>query len=134
MWAVGFVGNIVHDEILLNIRRKKQAEDAKKTPEQTAKEKKREHYAIPHGLLYKYISYPNYFCEWMEWLGFALAASPLPSFESWAAFLATITPPFLFFLAEVVTMVPRAVRGHQWYHTKFPNYPKERKAVIPFIF
>ena len=134
MWAVGFVGNIVHDEILLNIRRKKQAEDAKKTPEQTAKEKKREHYAIPHGLLYKYISYPNYFCEWMEWLGFALAASPLPSFESWAAFLATITPPFLFFLAEVVTMMPRAVRGHQWYHTKFPNYPKERKAVIPFIF
>ena len=134
MWAAGFVGNIVHDEILLNIRRKKQAEDAKKTPEQTAKEKKREHYAIPHGLLYKYISYPNYFCEWMEWLGFALAASPLPSFESWAAFLATITPPFLFFLAEVVTMMPRAVRGHQWYHTKFPNYPKERKAVIPFIF
>ena len=84
--------------------------------------------------MYKYISYPNYFCEWMEWLGFALAASPLPSFESWAAFLATITPPFLFFLAEVVTMMPRAVRGHQWYHTKFPNYPKERKAVIPFIF
>ena len=136
MWAAGFVGNIVHDEILLNIRRKKQAQDAAgKTPEQRAKEKKKgEHYAIPHGLLYEYISYPNYFCEWIEWLGFALAASPLPSFESWGAFLATITPPFLFFLAEVFTMVPRAVRGHQWYHGKFPNYPKERKAVVPFIF
>jgi len=135
MWAVGLVGNAVHDEILLNIRRKKRAEDAKKTPEQIAKEKKKgEHYAIPHGLLYKYISYPNYFCEWIEWFGFALAASPLPSFQSWEAFLATITPPFLFFVAEVFTMAPRAIRGHQWYHDKFPDYPKGRKVVIPFIF
>ena len=134
IWAAGFVGNIVHDEILHNIRRKKQAEDAKKTPEQIAKEKKKgEHYAIPHGLLYKYISYPNYFCEWVEWFGFALAASPLPSFRSWEAFLATITPPFLFFVAEVLVMLPRSIKGHQWYHSKFPNYPKERKAVIPFI-
>jgi 3-oxo-5-alpha-steroid 4-dehydrogenase 1 len=135
VWAAGFVGNIVHDEILLNIRRKKQAEDAKETEDQTAKEKKKgEHYAIPHGLLYEYISYPNYFCEWIEWIGFALAASPLPSFESWGAFLATITAPFLFLVAEVFVMMPRAVRGHQWYHSKFPNYPKERKAVVPFIF
>jgi len=134
-WATGFVGNIVHDEILLNIRRKKQAEDAKKTPDQIAKEKQKgEHYAIPHGLLYEYISYPNYFCEWIEWLGFALAASPLPSFQNWGAFLATITPPFLFFVAELFTMTPRAVRGHQWYRSKFPNYPKKRKAVVPFIF
>jgi len=134
MWGAGLVGNIVHDEILLNIRWKKQAEDAKKTSEQLAKEKKRgEHYAIPHGLLYKYISYPNYFCEWIEWLGFAIAASPFPSFEDWGAFTATITPPFLFFMAEVFTMIPRAVRGHQWYHDKFPNYPRERKAVVPFV-
>lgn len=134
MWAVGYTGNIVHDEILLNIRRKKQAEDAMKTPDQIAKEKEKgEHYGIPHGLLYKYISYPNYFCEWIEWLGFALAASPLPSFEGWGPFLATTTPPFLFFIAEVLTMMPRAVRGHQWYHSKFPNYPRERKAIIPFL-
>jgi len=134
MWGAGFVGNIVHDEILLNIRRKKQAEDAKKTQEQLEEKKKGEHYAIPHGILYEYISYPNYFCEWIEWIGFALAASPLPSFESWGAFLATITPPFLFLVAEVFVMTPRAVRGHQWYHSKFPNYPKERRAVVPFVF
>ena len=135
MWGAGFVGNIVHDEILLDIRRKKQTEDAKKAPEQLGKDKKKgEHYAIPHGLLYKYISYPNYFCEWVEWVGFALAASPFPSFEGWGAFLATITPPFLFLVAEIFTMIPRAVRGHQWYHGKFPNYPKERKAVVPFVF
>jgi 3-oxo-5-alpha-steroid 4-dehydrogenase 1 len=132
MWAAGYVGNIVHDEILLNIRRKKQAEDAQRAPEEIAKTKG-EHYGIPHGLLYKYISFPNYLCEWIEWLGFALAASPLPSFEDLGSFLATVTPPFLFFIAEVLTMMPRAVKGHQWYHKKFPNYPKGRKAVIPFL-
>ena len=121
---------VVHDEIL-NIRRKKQAEDAKKTQEQLVKEKKKgEHYAIPHGTPYEYISSPNYFCEW---LWFALAASPLPNFEGFGAFPATITPPFLSFAAEVFWMAPRAVRGHQWYHGKFPNYPKERRAVVPFI-
>ena len=134
MWAAGYVGNVVHDEILLNIRRKKQAEDAGKTSEQIEKEKEKgEHYGIPHGLLYKYISYPNYFCEWIEWIGFALAASPLPSFEGLGPFLETITPPFLFLVAELVTMIPRAVRGHQWYQKKFPGYPKERKAVVPFL-
>ena len=38
------------------------------------------HYAIPHGGLYSIVSFPNYFCEWVEWFGFALAASPIPNF------------------------------------------------------
>ncbi|KZT21459.1 hypothetical protein NEOLEDRAFT_1139285 [Neolentinus lepideus HHB14362 ss-1] len=122
MWLVGIIGNIKHDEILLNIRR-----DKTRSNEQN-------HYAIPHGLLYKYISYPNYFCEWIEWIGFAVACSPVPSLLSYNDFLRTVTPPWLFVIAEVATMLPRAWRGHKWYHQKFPEYPKERKAVIPFIF
>lgn len=36
--------------------------------------------------------------------------------------------------AEIAAMLPRAIRGHQWYHEKFGNqYPSERKAVIPFL-
>ncbi len=137
LWAVGFAGNIVHDEILLNLRR-----NAKKTLSQdddanNGKDKpknKQEHYAIPHGLLYRLISYPNYFCEWAEWLGFALAASPPPSCASLGAFVATVTPPWLFFFNELWLMLPRAYKGHRWYHARFPDYPKERKAVIPFLF
>lgn len=57
-----------------------------------------------------------------------------------AALLAT-TPPLLFALIEVCAMLPRAVRGHQWYHTKFGvegdgkggRYPRARKAVIPYL-
>ncbi|EPQ55109.1 hypothetical protein GLOTRDRAFT_76409 [Gloeophyllum trabeum ATCC 11539] len=131
LWLAGFAGNILHDEILLNIRRKS-IRDAKKAEAQ-GKEKPKNHYAIPHGYLYSLISYPNYFCEWVEWFGFALACAPMPSFASGAEFLRTVSPPWLFFMAEVCTMLPRAYKGHQWYHEKFPDYPKDRKAVVPFI-
>ena len=137
LWAVGFAGNIVHDEILLNLRRNvkkapKTDDDANNGKNKT--KNKQEHYAIPHGLLYRLISYPNYFCEWVEWLGFALAASPPPSCASLGAFVATATPPWLFFFNEVWLMLPRAYKGHRWYLARFPDYPKERRAVIPFLF
>ncbi|KAH7883214.1 3-oxo-5-alpha-steroid 4-dehydrogenase-domain-containing protein [Phlebopus sp. FC_14] len=133
LWLVGFCGNILHDEVLLNIRRNAKAKGKAKAAGDPSKNQK-EHYAIPHGYLYKYLSYPNYFCEWSEWFGFALAASPLPPMTSLSAIAHTIQPPWLFFLAEVFLMIPRAYRGHRWYHETFPDYPKERKAVIPFIF
>ena len=135
LWAAGFAGNIYHDEILLNIRRNAKAKAKAKADDNNGKEKNsQEHYAIPHGALYRFISYPNYFCEWLEWLGFALAASPPPSFASVSAFVATVSPAWLFFFNEVWVMLPRAYKGHKWYHNRFPDYPKERKAVIPFLF
>lgn len=129
LWAFGFMGNILHDEVLLNIRRKSKAK-GKRNENKLGKE----HYAIPHGYLYRYISYPNYFCEWLEWFGYALAAAPLPAFISLTETMRTVQPPWLFFWAEVWFMISRAYRGHQWYHKNFPEYPKERKAVVPFIF
>ncbi|KAG5335854.1 hypothetical protein C0989_000195 [Termitomyces sp. Mn162] len=148
LWALGAAGNIWHDEVLLNIRRnalsKGKARDGAST----------EHYAIPRGGLYSLVSYPNYLCEWVEWAGFALAASPFPifsisfSFSPIAVFEAlrsvieapatsfapSLTPPYIFFLNEVLLMLPRAVRGHRWYRTRFgPAYPLERRAVIPFL-
>ena len=122
---VGLAGNIAHDETLLNIRRNTKKDQQSK--------QNGEHYAIPYGLLFSYISFPNYFCEWIEWAGFALAASPLPSFASGSAFLATINPPWVFLLSEILLMSPRALKGHKWYKKTFEDYPKERKAVVPFL-
>jgi 3-oxo-5-alpha-steroid 4-dehydrogenase 1 len=132
LWMFGFVGNIIHDEILLNIRRNR----AMITPGNvdTTKQIGKERYAIPYGGLYRFVSFPNYLCEWIEWLGYALAACPLPSLASGSGFVSTVAPPWLFFLCgAIAAMLPRAVRGHQWYHEKFQDYPKERKAVIPFL-
>lgn len=135
LWAFGYAGNILHDEILLNLRRSAKAKGKARAQDDDDNGKnKQEHYAIPYGALYRFISYPNYFCEWIEWLGFALAASPLPSFASVSTFLETATPPFVFFITEVLLMLPRAYRGHKWYLNRFPDYPKERKAVIPLLF
>ncbi|KAE9391975.1 hypothetical protein BT96DRAFT_959439 [Gymnopus androsaceus JB14] len=149
LWALGFAGNVIHDEILLDIRRKTKSKPDGKTAQS-------EHYAIPYGLLYKYISYPNYFCEWFEWFGFALAASPAPfdsafigsamsvilSPSALLAFLRApssffaprFTPPWIFLLNEIVLMLPRAYKGHLWYKEKFgESYPKERKVIVPFL-
>lgn len=141
LWAFGFAGNLLHDEILYNIRRNansgaaakeqtKGADDSDEDDDHNNGKEKPKHYAIPHGYLYSLVSYPNYFCEWLEWLGFALAAAPIPSLMS----IHSYQPPWIFFLNEVLVMFPRAYRGHKWYHERFPDYPKERKAVIPFVF
>lgn len=158
LWVLGFAGNVWHDEVLLDIRRKAQAKKALEESESESSEsestsssdgkdkgangketkKEHEHYAIPHGYLYNYISYPNYFCEWVEWAGFALAAAPPPPslsllFGAPGKFLAGLTPPWLFLLAGFFVMFPRAYRGHKWYHARFPEYPKERRIAIPFL-
>lgn len=128
LWALGFAGNLISDEILYNLR--KPGKDGQAKPR----------YSIPQGFLYSHpiggISFPAYFCEWIEWLGFALAAcsySPAPALPSLSSIdpeeiileaarklasatantpqIASVlgrvgtyaTPPFLFFLAEIAS-------------------------------
>ncbi|MCX6275384.1 MAG: DUF1295 domain-containing protein [Bacteroidetes bacterium] len=76
-------------------------------------------YQIPRGFLFDYISSPNLLGEIIEWSGFALMAWNLPalSFAVWT----------------FANLVPRALNHHNWYKEKFSDYPKERKAVFPFI-
>lgn len=123
LFAVGLIGNIVHDEVLLSIRRNAQKGDTEQEKSSGPK------YGVPHGYLYRFISYPNYFCEWMEWTGFAVAASVA---SNWSTPLYQ-TPPWLFVVNEVALMLPRALSGHRWYHEKFNDYPRDRKAIIPFV-
>ncbi len=74
-------------------------------------------YRIPHGGLYRWVSSPNYLGELVEWLGFALAsASP----AAW-----------VFFAWTACNLVPRALAHHRWYRTTFPDYPPERRAILP---
>lgn len=76
-------------------------------------------YSIPKGWLYDFISCPNYFGELLEWLGFALAVGHL---AAWS-----------FFIWSFANLVPRALAHHRWYKNKFPEYPKDRKALVPFV-
>ena len=76
-------------------------------------------YKIPKSGLFKYISGANFFGEIVEWTGFAIACS------NW--------PAATFAFTTAMNIGPRAIQHHQWYLQKFDNYPKERKALIPFI-
>ena len=136
IWALGFAGNILHDEVLLNIRRnaKTKGKAKAKSDDDEPNNKLTEYYGIPHGYLYTYISFPNYLCEWIEWFGFALAAAPIPLLTSLDTLVSSVQPPWIFFSSEVFLMIARAYKGHRWYLEKFPDYPKDRKAVIPYIF
>ncbi|MFH1529270.1 MAG: methyltransferase [Pseudomonadota bacterium] len=77
-------------------------------------------YRIPQGGLYRWVSSPNYLGEMMEWAGWALA--------TWS--LAGLT----FFLWTAANLLPRAVANHRWYRETFEDYPRRRRAVVPFLF
>ncbi|XP_066266760.1 3-oxo-5-alpha-steroid 4-dehydrogenase 1-like [Branchiostoma lanceolatum] len=76
-------------------------------------------YKIPQGGMFTYVSGANFFGEIVEWTGFAIACWSLPA-AAFAVFTAS-------------NIGPRAYRHHKWYLQKFDNYPKSRKAVIPFL-
>ena len=77
-------------------------------------------YKIPHGGFYRWVTCPNYLGEIIEWFGFALC---------------TFSPAALVFaLWTVANLLPRARSNHRWYKETFPNYPPERKALLPGIF
>ena len=76
-------------------------------------------YKIPHGGLFRWVSCPNYLGEILEWIGWAIATASLGgwSFAAWTA----------------ANLVPRAISHHRWYRQHFPDYPRERKALIPWL-
>jgi steroid 5-alpha reductase family enzyme len=76
-------------------------------------------YHLPTKFMHKYISSPNYFGEIIEWLGWAVL--------TWSIAGA------VFALWTIANLLPRAFAHHQWYKEKFPDYPKNKKAIIPGI-
>ena len=76
-------------------------------------------YKIPSGGAYKLVSAPNYLGELIEWAAWAVA--------SWS--LAGLS----FFVFTFANLVPRALANHRWYRETFAEYPKERRAVIPWL-
>jgi steroid 5-alpha-reductase/3-oxo-5-alpha-steroid 4-dehydrogenase 1 len=76
-------------------------------------------YKIPHGGLYRWVSCPNYLGELMEWCGFALCTFSVPGlgFALWTA----------------ANLVPRALAHHRDYRRRFPAYPPERRAILPYL-
>ncbi len=76
-------------------------------------------FKIPYGGGFNYVSAPHYLGEIVTWMGFAIAC--------WSV------AGLLFLIMTMANLIPRALTTHHWYHENFTNYPKNRKAIIPFI-
>lgn len=76
-------------------------------------------YRLPRGGMFRWVSCPNYLGELLEWSAWALL--------TWSA------PGLVFALWTAANLVPRALAHHRWYRSRFPDYPPQRRAIIPFI-
>ena len=77
-------------------------------------------YAIPRGGLYEWVTSPNYLGELVEWAGWALASWSLGGLA--------------FAVYTLANLAPRAVAHHAWYRREFSDYPRQRKALVPFLY
>jgi len=76
-------------------------------------------YRIPYGGVFRWVSAPNYLGEIIEWVGWAVLTWSFAgaSFAAWT----------------IANLVPRALANHLWYREKFPDYPPERRALLPLV-
>lgn len=73
----------------------------------------------PFTKLFNYVSCPNYTYEFYSWFCFTLMTHCLPA--------------GLFAAAGLYQMSVWALGKHRNYKSEFPEYPKNRKAILPFI-
>lgn len=76
-------------------------------------------YAIPERGLHRLVASPNYLGELIEWSGYAVL--------TWSPAAA------VFVLWTAANLVPRAVANLRWYRRTFPDYPRRRRALIPYL-
>lgn len=83
------------------------------------REEKGPGYHVPNAGLHRYIAAPNYFAEILEWIGWAIAVWSIPG--------------ALFAFYTFCNLAPRAHAHYTWYKSTFPDYPDQRKRLIPFV-
>lgn len=77
-------------------------------------------YGIPRGGLFERVTNPNYLGEIIEWTGWAILT------WSWAG--------LAFAVFTACNLVPRAIANHRWYRERFPDYPADRRVLVPHLF
>ncbi|KAI0015257.1 3-oxo-5-alpha-steroid 4-dehydrogenase [Xylariomycetidae sp. FL0641] len=119
VFYVGLAGNYFSDEELREIRRAELQRQEKMKKQGKTVDK---HYEVPNNGLFRYMLFPHYFMEWIEWLGF------------WIAGGLAFTPARCFLMSEFFAMLPRAVTGGKWYEQKFgKDKVKDKYVIIPGI-
>lgn len=118
LFYIGLVANYFSDEELREIRRGELRRQERLASQGQNKGSVQKHYELPNNGLFKYMLYPHYFFEWIEWTGFLIAGG------------LGFAPARTFVLNEITSMLPRAVRGAAWYREKFGADKVNKKWVI----
>jgi 3-oxo-5-alpha-steroid 4-dehydrogenase 1 len=106
IYALGFFLIVTSEHVVRNLRSAEPKPDEPK-------------YKIPRGFGYNWVSSPQYLGELIVWAGFSILTWGLPG--------------VMIFLISAGNLVPRAFGTHKWYKEKFPEYPANRKALIPYV-
>ncbi|KAL1981516.1 hypothetical protein VTN96DRAFT_2497 [Rasamsonia emersonii] len=166
IFTIGMVGNILSERTLWRLRREEAhrraaaaaEKDKKETTTTTTTTKKNPYskvYVIPPPKgLFRWILYPHYALEWLEWFGFVLigtaattttttTTTPPIKLAPWLIPFAKLAeklhlplplPALVFVLNIISTMLPQARRGRKWYAEKFGKEAVAgRSATIPGI-
>lgn len=107
LYYLGLGLNLHADHVLRTLRTRDEVERGERV------------YRIPQGGLFRYVTNASYFTELLLWAGFALF---------------TWSPGGVFiFVISAANLVPRAFATHRWYKDRFPEYPAERRVLVPFL-
>ena len=74
---------------------------------------------IPYGWGFGLVSSANYFWESLAWIVFCIQAQVIGG--------------YVYLAAAIVQMTLWAIKKHKRYRSEFPDYPKNRKAIFPFL-
>ncbi len=77
-------------------------------------------YRVPEGGMFRWVGSPHYLGEIIQWSGWAILTWSLAGLA--------------FALFTFCNLAPRAIANHAWYRDRFPDYPGERRILIPGIF
>ena len=104
MFVVGIVGNLYHHVLLAKLR----SEDGTKE------------YKIPKGGLFDTIICPHYLFEILVFWSFFMVSQTIYSFS--------------FAMGTTFYLIGRSYATRRWYLSKFDDFPKHIKALVPFVF
>lgn len=159
LFVVGITGNIYSERALYRLRREEaDKRSAKKESTNCGNKYSKVYVMPPRQGVFRFILYPHYVFEWVEWLGFALVGTAVFPSRQFAITSTYATPPVtlapwlvpvarwaeylnvplplpavIFVINAVANMLPHARWGRKWYEQKFGKQAVARRgAVVPF--
>lgn len=106
LFLVGICGNFYHHFLLSQLRKKG--------------DKKEKSYKIPKGGLFGLVICPHYLFEIIVFVGISFISQTLYA--------------FCFTIGTIFYLMGRSSVTRKWYLSKFEDFPKDVRALIPFVF